>query len=89
MKALKQRQGLLRTFWSYVAPFRGRILLALSILIVDTLISLASPWLMKLIFDNVLLSQRLHSPWAWAIPQAIAQNRPWPCPCCYQGISQR
>lgn len=75
MKALKQRQGVLRTFWPYAAPYRGRILLALSILIIDTLISLASPWPMKLIFDNVLLGQRLHSPWTWVIPQAIAQNR--------------
>jgi len=75
MKAFKQRQGLLRTFWPYAAPYRGRILLALSILIVDTLISLASPWPMKLIFDNVLLSHHLNSPWTWVIPQAIAQNR--------------
>jgi len=75
MKALKQRQGVLQTFWPYAAPYRGRILLALSILIVDTLISLASPWPMKLIFDNVLLSHQLHNPWTWVIPQAIAQNR--------------
>src|SRR5579859_751473 len=75
MKALTQRRGVLRAFWPYAAPYRGRMLLALFILIIDTLISLASPWPMKLIVDNVLLSGKLHSPWTWLIPPAIAQNR--------------
>ncbi|GAC1344884.1 MAG: ABC transporter ATP-binding protein [Ktedonobacteraceae bacterium] len=75
MKPLNQRRGVLRAFWPYAAPYRGKILLALSILIVDTLISLASPWPMKLIFDNVFLGGKLQRPWSWLIPHTITQNR--------------
>jgi ATP-binding cassette subfamily B protein len=75
MKALKERQGTLRTFWPYAVPYKGRILLSLSILLLDTLVSLASPWPMKLIFDNVLLSAKLQAPWTWLIPPVVAHDR--------------
>lgn len=75
MKTFKQRQKLLWTFWPYVAPYKGRILLAIGMLIIDTLASLASPWPVKLIFDNVLLKGKMQYPWSWLIPQSVAQNR--------------
>lgn len=71
----RTRSQLMQTFWPYVAPFRGRIILALALLVVDTLTGLVAPWPMKFIFDNVLLGGKLQSPWAQLIPSSIAQDR--------------
>jgi len=70
-----QRGRLLYALWPYARPFRWKIILALSLLLVDTLTSLAAPWPIKLIFDNVLLKAPLQSPWSSLIPAAVAQNR--------------
>ena len=75
MKILRRRQGMFQAFWPYARPYLWKIVLALMILIVDTLTNLAAPWSIKLIFDNVLLGKRLHSPWSLIIPQALAQDR--------------
>ncbi len=69
-----KRPGLLRAFWPYARPYRWKIGLALLVLFVDTLASLAAPWPIKLIFDNVLLGKHLHSPWSLLIPAPIAQH---------------
>src|SRR5579863_2007993 len=69
------RGRLLYALWPYARPFRWKIILALSLLIVDTLTSLAAPWPIKLIFDNVLLRAPLQSPWSSLIPATVAQNR--------------
>jgi len=74
MKLLKQRRGVFRVFWPYVRPYTWKIGLALVILILDTLADLASPWPIKLIFDNVLLNKHLRWPWSLIIPQALAQD---------------
>lgn len=71
----KRRTGILRAFWPYTRPYRGKIGLALAILLLDTFTSLAAPWAIKLIYDNVLLGKHLHRPWSLIIPQAVAQNR--------------
>ncbi|HVB22704.1 MAG TPA: ABC transporter ATP-binding protein [Ktedonobacteraceae bacterium] len=70
-----QRARLLYALWPYARPFRWKIILALSLLVVDTLTSLAAPWPIKLIFDNVLLKTSLQSPWSSLIPATVAQNR--------------
>ncbi len=75
MRILRRRQGLFQTFWPYARPYRWGIGLALVILILDTLTDLASPWPIKLIFDNVLLSKHLRSPWSLIIPPTLAQNQ--------------
>jgi ATP-binding cassette, subfamily B, bacterial len=75
MKILRRRQELFQTFWPYARPYRWGIGLALAILILDTLTDLVSPWPIKLIFDNVLLSKHLRSPWSLIIPPALVQNR--------------
>ncbi len=75
MKILRRRQGVFQTFWPYVRPYRWGIGLALAILILDTLTDLASPWPLKFIFDNVLLSKHLRSPWSLIIPPTLAQNQ--------------
>ena len=64
----------MQVFWPYIRPYSWKIGLALAILILDTLADLASPWPIKLIFDNVLLGKHLHKPWSLIIPQALAQN---------------
>ncbi len=74
MKIFKHRGGVLQVFWPYIRPYSWKVGLALAILILDTLADLASPWPIKLIFDNVLLGKHLHEPWSLIIPQALAQN---------------
>jgi ATP-binding cassette subfamily B protein len=74
MKIFKFRRGVLQVFWPYIRPSTWKIGLALAILLLDTLADLASPWPIKLIFDNVLLGKHLHTPWSLIIPQALAQN---------------
>ncbi len=74
MKIFKFRRGVLQVFWPYIRPSTWKIGLALAILLLDTLADLASPWPIKLIFDNVLLGKHLHEPWSLLIPQALAQN---------------
>src|SRR5713101_1636736 len=54
MKIFKFRRGVLRVFWPYIRPYTWKIGLALAILLLDTLADLASPWPIKLIFDNAL-----------------------------------
>jgi ATP-binding cassette subfamily B protein/subfamily B ATP-binding cassette protein MsbA len=75
MRIFKFRRGVLRVFWPYIRPYTWKIGLALVILLLDTLADLASPWPIKLIFDNVLLGKPLHQPWSLVIPQELAQNR--------------
>ncbi len=74
MKIFKHQRGVLQVFWPYIRPYSWKIALALAILVLDTLADLASPWPIKLIFDNVLLGKRLHEPWSQIIPQALAQD---------------
>ncbi len=74
MKLLKQRGAVLPAFWPYVYPSIWKMSLALVILILDTGADLASPWPIKLIFDNVLLGKHLRKPWSLMIPQALAQD---------------
>src|SRR5215472_8611846 len=74
MNIFKRRRGVVQVFWPYIRPHSWKIGLALAILILDTLADLASPWPIKLIFDNVLLGKHLHKPWSLIIPQALAQN---------------
>ncbi len=74
MKIFKFRRGVLQVFWPYIRPYTWKIGLALAILLLDTLADLASPWPIKLIFDNALLGKHLHKPWSLIIPQALAQN---------------
>src|SRR5215471_5042097 len=74
MKIFKFRRGVLQVFWPYISPYTWKIGLALVILLLDTLADLASPWPIKLIFDNVLLGKHLHQPWSLLIPQALAEN---------------
>ena len=71
----KRRAGVLLTFWPYARPYRWKIGLAVLVLFIDTLASLAAPWPIKLIFDNVLLEKHLHAPWSLLIPMAVAQDR--------------
>ena len=70
----KRSNGLLRAFLPYARPYRWKIGLALLVLFVDTLASLAAPWPIKLIFDNVLLGKHLHKPWSLLIPGPVAAN---------------
>jgi ABC-type multidrug transport system fused ATPase/permease subunit len=74
MNIFKFRRGVWRVFWPFIRPYSWKIGLALVILLLDTLADLASPWPIKLIFDNVLLGKHLHQPWSLIIPQALAQN---------------
>lgn len=73
-RSRRRSSGLLIAFWPYARPYRWKIGLALLVLFVDTLADLAAPWPVKLIFDNVLLGKRLHSPWSLPIPAPVAQN---------------
>src|SRR5215471_9398332 len=74
MNIFKFRRGVVQVFWPYIRPYSWKIGLALAILILDTLADLASPWPIKLIFDNVLLGKHLHEPWSLLIPQVLTQN---------------
>jgi ATP-binding cassette, subfamily B, bacterial len=74
MKIFKSRRGVLQVFWPYICPYAWKIGLALAILILDTLADLASPWPIKLVFDNVLLGKHLHEPWSRIIPPTLVQD---------------
>lgn len=71
----KRGTGMFHTFWPHVRPYRWKIGLAVSVLLVETLASLAAPWPIKLIFDNVLLGKHLHGLWSLLIPATVAQDR--------------
>lgn len=64
----------LRSLWPYLRPYRWKIVLALSVLVLDALTNLAAPWGIKLIVDNVLLGKALQSPWTQIVPAALAGN---------------
>ncbi len=70
----RRSPGLLLAFLPYARPYRWTIGLALLMLFIDTLASLAAPWPVKLLFDNVLLGKHLHAPWSLLIPASVAQN---------------
>jgi ATP-binding cassette subfamily B protein len=76
MKTLRRRQSLFLALWPYARAHRGTIALALLFMVVDTLTSLAAPWPIKLIFDNVLLGKPLHHFWTQIIPAAVSADRP-------------
>ncbi len=71
---IPKKPGLIRSFWCYAQPYRRHIVLALCIMLIDTISSLAAPWPVKLIFDSVLLHKPLTAPWSQIIPTAVAQN---------------
>lgn len=70
----KRRAGVLFTFLPYAWPYIWKIGFALFILFLDALSDLATPWPVKLIFDNVLLGKSLPSPWSWLIAAAVAKD---------------
>lgn len=65
----------LRALWPYLRPYKIKIMLALSVLVLDTLTNLVAPWGIKLIVDNVLLGKHLQSPWTSIIPANLAGNQ--------------
>ncbi len=71
----KPRAGMFHIFWPHARPYRWTIGLAVLILLVETVVSLAAPWPIKLIFDNVLLGKHLHGFWSLLIPATVAQDR--------------
>ncbi len=71
---VQKPQGIIQSFWRYAHPYRKKIVLALCILLIDTVSSLAVPWPVKLIFDTVLLHKPLTAPWSQLIPVVVAEN---------------
>jgi ABC-type multidrug transport system fused ATPase/permease subunit len=53
---------LFRLIRSLVRPYRGTLLIILSAMVVETAMSVAGPWPLKIILDNVVGSHKL-SPW--------------------------
>ncbi|MCL4543882.1 MAG: ABC transporter ATP-binding protein/permease [Chloroflexi bacterium] len=72
---ITQSRRFISDFWPYTRPYAWRMGLALGILILDTLASLAAPWPVKLIFDNVFLRKPLGKPWSAMIPATVAGDR--------------
>src|SRR4029077_10824217 len=53
---------MLRLILSLVRPYRGTLFVILLAMVVQTLMSVAGPWPLKIILDNVVGSHKL-SPW--------------------------
>jgi ATP-binding cassette subfamily B protein/subfamily B ATP-binding cassette protein MsbA len=61
----------------YFRPFAGRILLALALLLVATVLNLLKPWPLKFVVDTILPAPQggIHFPWGqttWSFPSALA-----------------
>jgi ATP-binding cassette subfamily B protein/subfamily B ATP-binding cassette protein MsbA len=61
----------------YFYPFAGRILLALALLLVATVLNLLKPWPLKFVVDTILPAPQggIHFPWGqttWSFPSALA-----------------
>jgi len=61
----------------YFRPFAGRILLALALLLVATVLNLLKPWPLKFVVDTILPSPQggIHFPLGdavWSFPSALA-----------------
>jgi len=61
----------------YFHPFAGRILLALALLLVATVLNLLKPWPLKFVVDTILPAPQggIHFPWGqttWSFPSALA-----------------
>ena len=65
---------MLRFIGDLVRPYRGTLLVILLAMLVETLMSLAAPWPLKIILDNVVGDHRM-SPWLhWLLAPALERG---------------
>ena len=64
---------MLRLIRTLTRPYRRSLLLVLAAMLVETLMSLAAPWPLKIVLDNVLDGRRL-PPWMNSLLAALGNN---------------
>lgn len=60
---------------SLLRPYRGRLIIVFIAMLFETAMSLAAPWPVKVVIDNVLGGRRLPETLAWIHDLALAQNK--------------
>jgi subfamily B ATP-binding cassette protein MsbA len=58
-----------------IRPYRGRLIIVFVAMLVETAMSLAAPWPVKVVIDNVVGGHRLPEALAWVHDLALAQGK--------------
>jgi ABC-type multidrug transport system fused ATPase/permease subunit len=68
--------GMMGLIRELLRPYRGSLAIILTAMIVQSAMTLAAPWPLKIILDNVILGRKL-SPWmnAWLRPELVHGHR--------------
>ena len=75
---------MLRFVGGLIRPYRGTLAIILLCMLVETAMSLAAPWPLKIILDNVIGDHKL-TPWLHHLLQPIVgagRQAPRRCSCC-------
>jgi ABC-type multidrug transport system fused ATPase/permease subunit len=70
----KQGTKLTRLVLGLLRPYRGWLVIVLIAMLVETAMSLAAPWPLKLVIDDALRNHKLPEWLAWAHDYGIASN---------------
>jgi ABC-type multidrug transport system fused ATPase/permease subunit len=72
----QERRGMMGLIRELLRPYRGSLAIILAAMIVQSAMTLAAPWPLKIILDNVILGRKL-TPWmaAWLRPELTHGHR--------------
>ena len=72
----QERRGMMGLIRELLRPYRGSLAIILTAMIVQSAMTLAAPWPLKIILDNVILGRKL-TPWmaAWLRPELTHGHR--------------
>src|SRR6202012_2905519 len=55
-------QGMMALIWELLRPYRGSLAIILAAMVVQSLMTMAAPWPLKVVIDNVVVGNKLN-PW--------------------------
>src|SRR4051794_3185568 len=58
-----------------IRPYRGRLVIVFVAMVVETAMSLAAPWPIKVVIDNVVSGHRLPEALSWVHDFALSQGK--------------
>jgi ABC-type multidrug transport system fused ATPase/permease subunit len=61
-----QGKGMMGLIWELVRPYRGSLLIILAAMLMQSLMTMAAPWPLKIVIDNVVVGTKL-DPWLAAL----------------------
>jgi ABC-type multidrug transport system fused ATPase/permease subunit len=71
----RQAQGLAPLVFELIRPYRGWLVIVLAAMLVETVMSLAAPWPLKIIIDNVVDGHKLPHWMAWTSHLLPSENK--------------